>query len=191
LARNVSQYYDANPGFRPVLPQIQFEDASNRQVTLSEDQEIQIKEIFELFDTDGGGFMDRQELAVAMYALGFQNANLKGKALAHASEKLLDTIDSDLSKSVSLEEFTKLMKGELLLADPLEEIKTVFAGLCGMEASDPGVINISKLRTASLQFNVRLSEKELHMMLDEVDHDGSATVDQSEFIRVMSLSAWF
>ncbi len=191
LARHLSQVYDANPALRPSLLLMKPADLSSSDTLLSEEQELQIKEIFELFDTDGGGFMDRQELAVAMYALGFQNANLKGKALAKASEKLFDTIDSDRSKSVSLEEFTKLMKGELLLADPFEEIKTVFAGLCGMDASEPGVINLSKLRKASQQLNVRLFEKELHMMLEEVDNDGNATVDLSEFIRVMSLSAWF
>jgi Ca2+-binding EF-hand superfamily protein len=29
------------------------------------------------------------------------------------------------------------------------------------------------------------------MMMDEVDHDGSQTVDEVEFIRIMSLSTWF
>ncbi len=33
---------------------------------------LQIKEIFDLFDTDGGGTIDRRELDLAMVALGFQ-----------------------------------------------------------------------------------------------------------------------
>jgi hypothetical protein len=28
-------------------------------------------------------------------------------------------------------------------------------------------------------------------MLDEVDYDGSKTVDEVEFIRIMALSTWF
>ena len=191
LARHALQYYDANPGLKPALSQLKQAALSSGETPLSEDQELQIKDIFDLLDTDGGGFIDRQELSVAMCALGFQNANLKGKALAEASEKLLDTIDADNSDTISLDEFKNLMKGEILMADPLEEIKTVFAGLCGMDSSEPDVINLSKLRIASQKFNVRLSEKELNLMLEEVDNDGNATVDMVEFIRVMSLSAWF
>jgi Ca2+-binding EF-hand superfamily protein len=161
------------------------------EATLSDEQLQQIEEIFNLFDTDGGGTIDRRELHIAMCALGLQNANLKGKRLRHASEQLLDVIDSDGSDSVSLEEFVKLMKGELLMTDPLEEIKIVFAGLCGMEASEPGVINFNKLRIASQRFSVRLSDKELQMMVEQVDNDENATVDLMEFIRVMSLSTWF
>jgi Ca2+-binding EF-hand superfamily protein len=37
---------------------------------------LQIKEIFDLFDTDGGGYIDRRELDLAMVALGFQVAIL-------------------------------------------------------------------------------------------------------------------
>jgi Ca2+-binding EF-hand superfamily protein len=191
LARHVSRFYDANPGLRPAPPPFKSEDLSKDEIKLSEEQEAQIKDIFDLFDTDGGNSIDRQELAVAMCALGFQNADLRGKALNQESEKLLDTIDADRSDSVTLEEFNKLMKGELLLTDPLEEIKTVFAGLCGMDTSEPDVINLSKLHIASQRFNVRLSEKELNTMLHEVDNDGSAAVDLPEFIRVMSMSAWF
>jgi Ca2+-binding EF-hand superfamily protein len=191
LARQTSQFYDANPELRPAVPPLKLADLPNSETPLSEEQEAQIKDIFDLLDTDGGNSIDRHELSLAMSALGFQNANLRGKALNQASEKLLDTIDADKSNSVSLDEFTKLMKGELLLKDPLEEIKTVFAGLCGMDTSEPDVINLSKLRTASQQFNFRLSDKELRTMLDEVDNDGNRTVDLTEFIRVMSMSAWF
>ncbi len=158
---------------------------------MSEEQISQITDIFNLFDTDGGGTIDRRELSVAMMALGLRNNNLRGKQSRKASDALLDVIDSDKSNSLSLEEFIRLMKGELLMRDPLEEIKIVFAGICDLEASEPGVINLSKLRLASIRFNVRLSENELQMMVEQVDNDGNATIDLMEFIRVMTLSTWF
>ncbi len=37
---------------------------------------VQIREIFELFDTDGGGSIDRGELDFAMSALGFQKVKV-------------------------------------------------------------------------------------------------------------------
>lgn len=38
---------------------------------LTEDQKLEIKEAFELFDTTGSGRIDSRELRVAMKALGF------------------------------------------------------------------------------------------------------------------------
>ena len=49
------------------------EDPNDLQITLSEAEEAQIREIFDLFDTDGGGTIDKRELEIAMIALGFQS----------------------------------------------------------------------------------------------------------------------
>ncbi len=72
LARHLSRIFDAQPHLRPVLP-----PATNRPVqhliSLSTQQENQISDIFNLFDTDGGGSIDRRELNFALVALGFSN----------------------------------------------------------------------------------------------------------------------
>ena len=39
---------------------------------ISEEQKQEIKEAFDLFDTDGSGSIDAKELKVAMRALGFE-----------------------------------------------------------------------------------------------------------------------
>jgi Ca2+-binding EF-hand superfamily protein len=157
---------------------------------LSQQQADQIKEIFDLFDTDGGGTMDRQELAVAMCALGLQSStDMKSQHLSN--EDIISTIDSDGSNSISLEEFRSLMMGELTMSDPTQEIKAVFAGICSMDSSDPEHITLVKLRLAAHEYDVKLSDHELTMMMDEVDHDGSKTVDEVEFISIMTLSTWF
>jgi centrin-3 len=46
--------------------------AQNQAPQLSEDQKQEIKEAFELFDTDKDGCIDYHELKVAMRALGFE-----------------------------------------------------------------------------------------------------------------------
>jgi hypothetical protein len=48
--------------------------ANYKQTALSSAQATQIREIFELFDTDGGGCIDQNELQFAMTALGFQTS---------------------------------------------------------------------------------------------------------------------
>ena len=42
---------------------------------LSEDEILEIKEAFDLFDSDGGGSIDPKELKAAMTSLGFEAKN--------------------------------------------------------------------------------------------------------------------
>ena len=43
-----------------------------KRTELTEEQKQEIKEAFDLFDTDGSGNIDAKELKVAMRALGFE-----------------------------------------------------------------------------------------------------------------------
>ena len=164
---------------------------SSNQITLTQHQIDQIKEIFDLFDTDGGGSIDRKELLVAMTALGFQDSDSGKQSKEQQHQEMLDTIDADGSDSVSLEEFTALMRGESTMVDPLEEVKAIFQALSSMEESDPSVITLNKLRLATQKFNVRFIEEELQVMMSQADLDGNSTVDEGDFISVMRHSPWF
>jgi len=42
---------------------------------VTEDEILEIKEAFDLFDTDGGGSIDPKELKAAMVSLGFEAKN--------------------------------------------------------------------------------------------------------------------
>ncbi len=192
LARHLDQYFDANPDLKPV---VDCNSMPIRQVNLSTQQEEQIKEIFELFDTDGGGTIDRDELKAAMTALGFQETKKrKGKHRRSDSELVIEAIDADQSDGVSLEEFRSLMTGELTMSDPLEDVKAVFKALTSMKgdpSDQPNVITLSRLRAAAQEFNVRLSDEELRVMMNEVDTGGDQTVSEEEFMKIMTLSPWF
>ncbi len=181
-------------------------------IELSQQQQSQIREIFDLFDTDGGGSIDSLELDAAMFALGFQPPeSTRGSSFqknrGKQGKKLLDTIDSDGSRSISLSEFTSLMKGELFGRGPLEEIWAAFSVLSKAETlgvgwvappvsktghgEEWGQVSMEGLRRACKEFDVRLSEKELTFMLKEADVDGSKTVDRAEFMLIMDNAPWF
>jgi len=49
-----------------------FNAGGKKQKELTEEQKQEIKEAFDLFDTDGSGSIDSKELKVAMRALGFE-----------------------------------------------------------------------------------------------------------------------
>jgi Ca2+-binding EF-hand superfamily protein len=197
LARQISHYFDSNPKERPVLQRHE-ETRVSRQIALSEQQEAHILEIFELFDTDGGGTIDRQELSAALYALGFKET--KGATLRNTSSSREEHTWAGLGQSgqvhIGLEEFTALMKGEINGRDPLEEIRAVFAALQRPDGpNDPqaGLVTFSKLRRACKEFQLLLTEEELLLMIDsvQVDVNRNGGVSEEEFCQILQRSIWF
>merc|ERR1712205_219778 len=69
---------------------------------LTEDQVAEIKEAFDLFDTDGSGSIDTNELKVAMKALGMD-------AKSDEIRKLINDIDSDGDGTIDFDEFLAMM----------------------------------------------------------------------------------
>ena len=151
---------------------------------------MQIKEIFDLFDTDGSGTIDRQELHLALVALGFKTRQSNDPS-SNGSSKILNTVMAD--GELSLEEFTSLMKGELAGRHPMEELRDVYAALSRSDgqAEHEGRITLDKLRQACRDFRLRLNEDEVSTMMREVDRDGGGSIDEEEFMRIMRMSAWF
>jgi hypothetical protein len=70
LSRHFENYPDTRPAPTPLADALS--TANYKRTALSSAQSAQIQEIFELFDTDGGGCIDQRELQFAMTALGFQ-----------------------------------------------------------------------------------------------------------------------
>jgi Ca2+-binding EF-hand superfamily protein len=155
VARHLSRFFDARPHLRPQLEG--YTKVANHQIALTKAQEDQISEIFALFDTDGGGSIDRKELEFAMMALGFQNQHnqVKGRELeAAASSALLDSIVGD--GRVTLNEFSALMTGEVLGRNQFEEAETVFAALSRSDGDGrhDKLITFCKLEAACLEYGV-------------------------------------
>jgi Ca2+-binding EF-hand superfamily protein len=50
---------------------------------------------------------------------------------------------------------------------------------------------LEMLQRACKEFDVKLTDRELVYMIDEVDSDGNGWVEEAEYVRIMSLSPWF
>merc|ERR1719465_231259 len=71
----------------------------SKKFELTEEQKQEIREAFDLFDTDGSGTIDAKELKVAMRALGFEPKKEEIK-------KMISDIDKDGSGTIEFEEFS-------------------------------------------------------------------------------------
>ena len=68
-----------------------------KQKELTEEQKQEIKEAFDLFDTDGSGSIDAKELKVAMRALGFEPKK-------EEIQKMIQDVDDDGSGTIEFPE---------------------------------------------------------------------------------------
>lgn len=135
----------------------------------------EIKEAFNLFDTDGSGSIDVKELKAAMRALGFQVKKAEIR-------KMLVDIDKDDSGAVEYDEFVDMMTSRMANRDTREEIMKVFQ-LFVDEGTD--YITFRNLKKVSQELGENLTDDELREMIDEADRNGDGKIDAEEFYRVM------
>merc|ERR1711964_84868 len=86
---------------------------------MGDDQIQEIREAFDLFDTDGSGTIDAKELKVAMRALGLD-------AKKDEIRRMIDDIDKDGSGTIDFNEFLNMMTARMGDRDSREEIVKVF-----------------------------------------------------------------
>ena len=90
-----------------------------KRTELTEEQKQEIKEAFDLFDTDGSGTIDAKELKVAMRALGFEPKK-------EEIRKMIQDVDKDGSGVIDFPEFLTMMARKMRDTDSEEEIKEAF-----------------------------------------------------------------
>merc|ERR1712183_490436 len=150
---------------------------------LTPEQQNEIKEAFELFDTDGSGSIDTKELKVAMRALGFEP---KQEEIA----KMIGDVDDDGSGTIKYPEFLKMMTFKILNRDPKEEILKAFKLFTGEDKWNQRV-SFKHLQRVAKELGERMTDEELQEMIDEADTDGDGEVNEEEFLRIMKKTNLF
>ncbi|SJL13638.1 probable CDC31-spindle pole body component, centrin [Armillaria ostoyae] len=143
---------------------------------LSDEQRQEIKEAFELFDTDKDGCVDYHELKVAMRALGFDMK--KAEVL-----KLLRDNDKTGHGLMEYEDFVKIMAERILARDPMDEIRRAFQLF---DDDNTGKISLRNLRRVAKEIGDRLEDDELQAMIDEFDLDQDGEISEQEFFAIMT-----
>ncbi|KAI9332368.1 hypothetical protein BDR26DRAFT_869375 [Obelidium mucronatum] len=146
------------------------------QLDITEDQKTEVKEAFELFDTDKDGCLDYHELKVAMRALGFDVK--KAEVL-----KILREFDKDGQGLIEFQDFSKVMTERILDRDPLEEIRKAFQLF---DDDGTGKISVRNLRRVAKEIGENLDDEELQAMIDEFDLDQDGEINEQEFISIMT-----
>eukprot|EP01067_Filipodium_phascolosomae_P009464 Filipodium_phascolosomae@DN8475_c0_g1_i1.p1 len=148
---------------------------------LSEEQKQEIKEAFDLFDTDGSGSIDAKELKVAMRALGFEPKKEEVR-------KMIQDIDKDGSGTINFNEFLEMMTHKMSERDPREEILKAFRLF---DDDETGKITFKNLKRVAKELGENMTDEELQEMIDEADRDGDGEVNEEDFLRIMKKTNLF
>ncbi|KAJ3292604.1 Centrin-1 [Borealophlyctis nickersoniae] len=142
---------------------------------LTPDQKAEIREAFDLFDTDGSGTIDIKELKVAMRALGFEPKKDELK-------KMMQEVDKSGSGTVDFNEFLELMTVKMSERDSRDEILKAFRLF---DDDETGKISFKNLKRVAKELGENLTDEELQEMIDEADRDGDGEINEEEFLRIM------
>lgn len=146
-----------------------------RQHGLTAQKRQEIKEAFELFDTDGSGTIDAKELNVAMRALGFEMNEEQIK-------NMIADVDKDGSGTIDFDEFVHMMTTKIGERDIKEELMKAFQIIDqdkNGKISDVDILSIAK------ELGESFTLTEIREMIDEADHNGDGEVDANEFMKMM------
>ncbi|KAF8890570.1 Ca2+-binding EF-hand protein [Mucidula mucida] len=142
---------------------------------ISDEQKQEIKEAFELFDTDKDGAVDYHELKVAMRALGFDMK--KAEVL-----KVLRDNDKSGHGLMEFEDFAKIMSERILARDPMDDLRRAFKLF---DDDNTGKISLRNLRRVAKEIGDRLEDDELQAMIEEFDLDQDGEISEQEFYAIM------
>tara|TARA_B110000305_G_C19272224_1_gene555045 strand:+ start:475 stop:954 length:480 start_codon:yes stop_codon:yes gene_type:complete len=142
---------------------------------LDEEGLEEIKEAFQLFDTEGRGQIDIKELKAAFRALGFQVKKAEIRTM-------MSDVDKEGADNITFDEFVEMCGPKMTSRDTRDEIMKVF-GL--FDDDGTGAISFRNLRRVASELGENLTDEELQEMIDEADRDGDGLINEDEFFRVM------
>merc|ERR1712094_113896 len=143
--------------------------------SLTDEQKAELREAFDLFDTDGSGAVDAAELHTAMKALGFEP---KKEEIA----KMVKEMDKDGDATVDFEEFCVMMAEKMNQKDGKEEM---LKGFALFDDDNTKKISFKNFKRVAKELGENLSDAELKEILAEADEDGDGEINEAEFLAVM------
>ncbi|KAK0174828.1 hypothetical protein PV327_010552 [Microctonus hyperodae] len=148
---------------------------------LSKDQKKQLKIAFDTFDKEKKGIIKTDVVSTILGMMGIEldaNSNLEGE---------IAEVDIFGSGELKYEDFctvaSKFMEEDVDVEALKVELKEAFR-LYDREGN--GYITTDVFREILSEIDENLTDDELDMMIDEIDADGSGTLDFEEFVEAMT-----
>ena len=145
--------------------------SSKSRPGINEEEIEELREAFELFDTDGNGTIDPNELKSAMKSLGLEAKN-------HTVYQMISDIDKDGTGDIDFDEFLDLMTVKLGDSDSEQDVRKVFDLF---DDDKTGYITIQNLKRVAKDLDENMSDAELLEMIERADSDQDGQINFEDF----------
>ena len=142
---------------------------------LTEEQILEFKEAFKLFDKDSGGSIDAEELKDALESLG-------QVVTEESVQELVDEVDEDGSGEIEFDEFLVLMSRQILNSDVVYDCEKAFDI---WDSDHDGRITVEQVRSVFQRLPERPSEDEIEELIDIADADRDGMIDFNDLMNMM------
>ncbi|KAK8728566.1 hypothetical protein OTU49_009020 [Cherax quadricarinatus] len=147
--------------------------------SLDADQIDALKKAFVSFDTDKKGAIGTDTVSTILRMMGVK---ISEKNL----QEVIAETDEDGSGELEFEEFVELA-AKFLIEEDEEALKAELKEAFRIyDKGGDGYITTDVLREILRELDNRLTESDLDNIIEEVDEDGSGTLDFDEFMEMMS-----
>lgn len=146
---------------------------------LTPEQIAILQKAFNSFDREKTGSISSDTVAEILRLMG-QPFNSK------ILEEMIEEVDEDKSGQIEFAEFITLAAKFIVEEDEEALQKELREAFRLYDKEGNGFIPTSCLREILRELDDQLSEDDLDMMIEEIDSDGSGTVDFDEFMEVMT-----
>lgn len=147
---------------------------------LSDDEVEELRQAFDLFDTDGGGTIDPKELRAAMRSLGLETKN-------QTVYQMIQDIDKDAKGEIDFDEFLDLMTSKLAGSDTEEDVQKIFQLF---DDDETGFITLHNLKRVASELGESMDDAELLEMIERADLDQDGQISPKEFYRIMTYNTF-
>jgi Ca2+-binding EF-hand superfamily protein len=162
-----------------VIRRVEFVPSRYCRNGLTETEIMEIKELFDQFDTDGNGTISIEELRQAFSSMGVNDNQFLFS--------ILQEFDKDRSGYLDIDEFVNMMVGSNQDTDSREDIRKVFNLILGEEGQRyGGKIQVQHLRKIAKELNEHMSDEEIFDMIGKADIDKDGAVDFEEFYQIVT-----
>ncbi|KAI4463787.1 calcium binding protein [Holotrichia oblita] len=140
---------------------------SGPKFELTEEQKVDIREAFDLFDTEERSVFEPKKEEI---------------------KRMIADIDKEGSGKLSFDDFLQLMSMKMAEKDSKEEILKAFRLF---DDDETGKISFKNLKRVAKELGENLTDEELQEMIDEADRDGDGEISQEEFLRIMKKTSLY
>ncbi|KAH3848094.1 neo-calmodulin-like [Dreissena polymorpha] len=143
---------------------------------LTDDELLDCKRAFGLYDRDGDGYISSRELGAVMRYMGYTPTD-------NELTDMLNEVDSEGQGEITFPDFTSIMAKKLKEYEGEESLRLAFRVF---DKDDNGTVTTSDFRYMMENLRTPVSESELEDMISDAERDHPGFITYNEFITWIS-----